>query len=321
MFRVLELVDGKVNLSEGTERVAPPPKGTLRWVDLTAQDDAQLELLRSRFDFHPLAIEDCARQDQRPKLEEYGGYMFIVTHGLESADVDCTDLKIEEVHAFLGPDYLVTVHLDKVPAVEAVWKRAAGDAALCARGVDFLYYLVADGVADMSFPLLDRIADDIEGLEDTVLGRAERKDLQRIFDLKRALVTMRKILSPQRDVFGLLARRAGGAQIDEKTAVYFRDIYDHLVRITETIESDRDLLGNALDAYLSMISIRTNEIMKRLALVSTVFLPLTFITGFWGQNFTHLPVGSYAFYAAMLASCAFVPVGLLWWFYRSKWLS
>ena len=320
MFRVLDIgPEGVPQGSEGEERVALPPPGVLRWIDLEAQDEAQLHFLQQRFCFHPLTIEDCAHFDQRAKVEEYGEYLFIVTHGIECAQASASDLELHELHAFLGNGYLVTVHERPIPALTAVWKRCSGDAALVRRGIDFVYYQVADGIVDMNFPLLDRLSDEIEELEDRVIDKARREDLSHIFALKRALVQIRKVLSPQRDVFGLLAKR-GGPLVSDKTTLYFRDIYDHLVRLTESVESGRDLLGNALDAYLTMISNRTNEIMKRLTIMSAIFLPLTFVTGFFGQNFEHLPFKSDALMYSMIAACVVLPSSMLYWFYKSRWL-
>ena len=320
MFRVLDVAaEGGPTLSEDAARVAPPPPDTVRWIDLEAQDEAQLQRLQAGFGFHPLTIEDCAHFDQRAKLEEYGDYLFIVSHGIDCVEGKPPELDVHEVHAFLGPGYVVTVHARPIAAMEAVWKRCAGDAALVRRGADFVYYMVADALVDMNFPLLDRFSDEIEELEDRVVGAARRADLHQIFALKRALVQIRKVLSPQRDVFGLLAKR-GGALVSEKTTLYFRDLYDHLVRLTESVEASRDLLGNALDAYLTTISNRTNEIMKRLTIMSAIFLPLTFVTGFFGQNFQHLPFGSDALMYGMIAACVLLPAGMLYWFYKSRWL-
>lgn len=320
MFRVLDVAaEGSPVVSRDEARVGPPPPGTVRWIDLEAHDEAQLQTLQQRFGFHPLTIEDCAHFDQRAKLEEYGDYLFLVTHGLDCADGKAAELDVHEVHAFLGPGYLVTVHERPIGALQAVWKRCAGDAALARRGVDFVYYLAADALVDMNFPLLDRMSDEIEELEDRVVSAAQRADLHHIFALKRALVQIRKVLSPQRDVFGLLAKR-GGAFVSEKTALYFRDLYDHLVRLTESVETNRDLLGNALDAYLTAISNRTNEIMKRLTIMSAIFLPLTFVTGFFGQNFDHLPFHSVMLMYAMIAACLILPAAMLYWFYKSRWL-
>jgi len=324
MFRVMELRDGRVDLFEGTEHVQRPPEGTLRWIDLAGQDAAQLELLRARFDFHPLTIEDCSHLDQRPKLEEYRDHVFLVTQGFADKGAEVCELQLMELHAFLGERYLVTVHDSEIAALESVWTRLAAEARLLERGVDFAYYLVADRMVDGNFPILDRIADELDGIEDSVLQRPRREDLQRIFELKRLLVTMRKVLSPQRDVQGLLSKR-GDPRIGERTAVYMRDVYDHLVRINESIEAARDVLGNALEAYLSAVGQRTNEIMKYLTVMSAIFLPLSFLVGFFGQNFEDLPfmknwVHSDHLMWGMITTCVVLPVAMLAWFKKKDWL-
>jgi magnesium transporter len=218
----------------------------------------------------------------------------------------------------------VTVHERPIGALEQVWTRVAGEPRLLERGVAFVYYLVADRIVDDNFPILDRIADELEELEDSVLGSPKRRDLQRIFELKHHLVSMRKVLSPQRDVLGLLVKR-GDTRIDERTAVYLRDVYDHLVRINESIEANRDLLGNAHDAYLSAVGQRTNEIVKHLTIMSAIFLPLAFVVGFFGQNFDNLPglrdwVHSDRLMWAMIAMCVAIPAVMLAWFKHKDWL-
>ncbi len=308
-----------VDVTSGPERVAPPPEGTLRWIDLEAQDAAQLTILEERFHFHPLALEDCANFGQRPKLEEYDGHIFIVTQGFTLAGEAPVGLEVHELHAFLGKGWLVTVHEKPLAPLEDVWKRAALGPALVKQGLDFVYHQIADAMVDQNFPILDRISDELEEIEDCVLGHSEPTDLARIFAIKRSLVTMRKVLAPQRDVIGLLTKR-GNPLVSERTTLYLRDVYDHLVRIHESIETGRDLLGNALDAHLTVISNRTNEIMKRLTIMSAIFLPLTFVTGFFGQNFEHLPFKDDRLLFAMLASCVILPSTMLWWFRRSRWI-
>lgn len=320
MFRVLDVGrEGSPRVTEGQGDVGPPPEGTLRWIDVEAQSAEELAILGERFRFHPLALEDCAHFGQRPKLEEYDGYMFVVTHAFAlPADQPLADLEPRELHAFLGSRYLVTVHSEAIEPLAETWKRIGADPALARRGIDFAYYLLADAVADANFPLLDRISDELDEIEDGILAGAGPEVLAPMFRLKRTLTTMRRVLSPQRDTFGALTKR-GSALVSERTALYFRDVYDHLVRINESIEAGRDILGNAMDAYLTMVSNRTNEIMKRLTIMSAIFLPLTFVTGFFGQNFQHLPFGSDALMFAMIAACLALPIGMLWWFKRSKW--
>jgi magnesium transporter len=322
MFRVMELRDGKIELAEGSDRVAPPPPGVLRWIDLVGQDDAQLGVLGERFQFHPLTLEDCAHFDQRPKLEEHDGYMFLVTQGFHCQTEHVRELDLHELHTFLGDRYLVTVHTGNIGGLDEVWRRAAKDPKVLEKGVDFLYYLVADEMVDDNFPILDKVTDELDHLEDAVLSKPRRQDLNRIFELKHHLVTMRKVLSPQRDVLGVVSRHG---QISERTAVYLRDVHDHLVRINESIETNRDLLGNALEAYLSAVGQRTNDIMKHLTIMSAVFLPLAFIVGFFGQNFDNLPflkdwVHSDVPMWTMVVLCVATPVVMITWFKRRGWV-
>lgn len=320
MFRIIESKPGQpLVVRESHEFVRPPAEGYVSWIDLIAPTDEELALLGTRFGFHPLALEDCAHADQRPKAEEYGQYMFIVSQGFECPKGVLDEMRWFELHVFLGNNYLVSVHDNAIPAVEQLWKRVTHDAALMKKGVDFLYYLICDRMVDDNFPIIDYIADELEKIEDEVLERFEKTTLERIFGLKSRLVLMRKILSPQRDVMALLSRRGDDERITERTAFYFRDVHDHLARIVESIEGNRDLLGNALEAYMSAQSQRTNEIMKALAILSAVFMPLTFITGFFGQNFEHMPFGSDALMYTMVASCILLPGVLLVWFKRRNW--
>jgi magnesium transporter len=320
MIRALHVdTQGNRQSSHGLEAIHRPEPGGMCWIDVVGPSADTLSALGTRFGFHPLALEDCAHQDQRPKAEEYGDHLFVVTQGFQCPNELLDELSWHELHAFIGADFLVTVHDADVGAVDHVWKRAASDASLLPRGVDFVHYLVLDRMVDDNFPILDRIADEIEHIEDEVLTQPRKDSLPRIFALKQRLVMMRKVLSPQRDVVGMLAKR-GSTVITDKTSLYFRDVYDHLARAVESIEANRDLLGNALDAYLSAVGQRTNEIMKALAILSAIFMPLTFITGFFGQNFEHLPFGSDPLMWSMLMSLVLAPVGMLWWFRARNWL-
>jgi len=323
-FRVLEIdAEGRKAAFAGLERVDPPPEGVTRWIDLAETNDESLEILRERFRFHPLALEDCAHLDQRPKLEEYGDHLFLVTQGFTCAGKHVKELELHELHAFLGERYLVTVHADTIPALDAIWERLDRDPAPLVRGLDFVYYLIADGLVDQNFPIIDLIADELEEIEDQVLERPQQSQLARVFQLKRHLVAMRKVLSPQRDTMAMLAR-PNHQLVKERTAPYFRDVYDHLARINESIEANRDLLGNAVEAYLSVASNRTNEIMKSLALLSAVFLPLAFVVGFFGQNFDNLPgfpdwVHTDGLMFWMIAICIGTPFTMLFWFRSKNW--
>lgn len=324
MFKVIDLTaEGKLEESEDPDRVGPPPPGVRRWIDLLEPDPASLELLRQRFDFHPLEIEDCATFELRSKVEEYRNHLFVVLHTFTAPPDDPADLRIHEIHAFVGDCYLVTVHDNPVPATEAIWKQAAGDPAVLERGTTWAFYRVADAMIDMIFPVIDQLVRRVERIEAEVLETPEMHELKSIFALRSTLVTIRRVLRPLRDAIAVLSRRGEGTTegaIDRKTALYFRDVQDHVLRSLEAIEETMGLIANVVDAYRYELSNRSNQIMAKLTLFSAIFLPLGFITGFWGQNFTHLPFGNDAFLASMLIAIGAVPIVLLVWFTRKGWM-
>jgi magnesium transporter len=294
-----------------------PPAGTeLLWLDIEAPTPELLEQLRAPYGLHPLAIEDCLTFDQRPKLEEYPGHVFVVIHELSPHD---TSLHEHEVHAFLGKQFLITVHNHDCQRVEVIRQHVIGDATLHARGIGFVYYLLADAVATHNATTLDAIAETIDEVEDSIFEVPKSNELPHIFELKRALAAARRTLSPQRDVFATLSRLESHL-INERTAFYFRDVYDKLARSTETIEAGRDLLSSVLEAHFSLVSQRTNEIVKYLTILSAIFLPLSFITGFFGQNFEGLPFSSRPLMWAVLGLYVLLPPGMLFWFRKKTWL-
>lgn len=292
----------------------PGPK----WIDILHPTEEEMKRLGERYGLHKLAIEDCLHVDQRPKLEEYPNHQFIVLQGFTASPENVCELTLHEHHFFLGPDWLISVHELPFEGLEQVRQRVRAEPqATMERGVDFMLYLLADALVDRNFPVLDKFNDELEDLESAVFENPSPDQLQRIFELKRALVTLRRVLSPQRDVLGFLARR-GIPNIQERAALYFRDVYDHLVRLYEQIDAGRDLVGNVMDGYLSMMANRTSEISKQLTIISTIFLPLAFITGFFGQNFEVL--SHKGFFWVMLVSVVGLPLVLVVWFKRKGWI-
>jgi magnesium transporter len=289
----------------------------LKWIDVQEPDEPTLTRLGERFGLHRLAIEDCLHLDQRPKLEEYPGHLFIVLQAFSCTDKSLTDVTLHELHFFLGPDWLITVHEKSHRAIDSVHKRLDADLTqTLARGVDFVAYLLADAQVDLGFPLMDHFTDALDELEDSIFEQRVHKPMERIFELKRHLVLVRKVLSPQRDVLSMLSRR-GLPGIAERTTLYFRDVLDHLMRILEQVDANRELVANVREAWLSIVANRTNEITKQLTVLAAIFLPLSFIAGFFGQNFDVL--GGKPFFVLMLCSMVLVPVGMVAWFHRKGW--
>jgi len=320
MFRTLVIRDGKSpSLVEGLAAVGPPEPGTRVWVDVEAPTTEELGLLRERFDLHPVTVDDCARLDQRPKLEEYDRQLFVVLHRLVVDPREPTEVSGVELHAFLGDGYLLTVHDGRIPEVEAVRQRLFTERGLQERSLVFAYYLICERVVASNFSALDHLFEAIEGIEDSVLKQEDDDALPELFDAKRRLAVARRMLMPQREVVALLLE-SGTPFIDERSRPYFRRVLDLLIRMSESIDTQREILGNVLDAHLSIVSNRTNAIMKSLTLLSAIFLPLGFVVGFFGQNFEHLPFGSVPMLVLGMALCVIIPVGMLVWFKSRKWL-
>lgn len=294
----------------------PVSNGNIVWLDVATPSEDDLNWLAREYNFHPLAIEDCRHFDQRAKVEPYEGYLFI---SVDAVTRQNGELSAQELEVFLGADYLITVHREPLAAIETMRARCVTDHRTGAYRADMLLYHIVDQMVDAFFPLLDEIEDEIDELEDAILERATHATMQRIFALKQQLVYLRKIVAPMREAMNVLASTRYEL-INPRTAVYYRDIYDHLVRIYDLIETSRDLLGNALDAYLSTVSNRLNEVMKRLTLLTTIFMPISFLVGFGGMNFAQIPFDNQTAFGVMMGLLIVVPIGMMIWFWRSKWV-
>ena len=292
-------------------------EGSYFWLDLDQPDAEDFEVLRDVFKFHPLAIEDSEHFDQRAKIDDYDDFAFLVLYGA-SPDDD----RLVEVHCFYSERYLVTVHRDEAPAFNEVRDRFAK------RGQPIehparLLYLIVQALIDSFFPILADLDDRIDELETQIFEHASDEQLQEIFRMKRILVGLRKAITPQRDTF---ARLVAGIQplpgLTPDDERYFRDLYDHLIRISDLIDTYRDLLTSAMDVYLSTVSNRLNSVMKQLTIIATIFLPLAWLTGFFGQNFGWMVrhVGSWETFAVFgLGTELAAIVVLLLFFKRRGW--
>jgi magnesium transporter len=253
-----------------------PVLSQLQWFDIADPASPELDELAKRFGLHELQIEDCRHRPQRPKTEEHDHYIFTVLKHMH----DPKDLEFDDIDIFFGPDFLITVHRADSIVFDAVRARAEQEHT---DRLDRLLYMIVDKIVDAYQPVLDQIADDIADIEDVVLEQPDPEMLARIFALKRKLVDFRRVSGGMREVVNDLMRREKGLLGDDLD-VYFRDVYDHIIRTVELIEAYRDLLSGALDIYLSAVANRTNEVMKILTIWGTVALPLVIITGFFGMN-------------------------------------
>ncbi len=283
-------------------------RGTFFWLDLMQPSAEDFAVLRDVFTFHPLAIQDSEQFQQQAKIDDYDDFVFIVAYGaVQDAD------RLVEVHCFYTERYLITVHRDDCPAFTEI-RRRYEQRQTPVEKPSLLLYRILDGLVDSFFPILADIDDEIDELENSIFLRADDTQLQTIFRLKRVLVGMRKAVTPQRDAFArLLGGVAGLPGLGDEDERYFRDVYDHLIRISDLIDSYRDLLTSAMDVYLSTVSNRLNTVMKQLTLIATIFLPLSWLTGFFGQNFGFLVrhIGGWETFVALGIGTEALAVALL----------
>lgn len=295
------------------------PEGLL-WVSLEAASVDEINLvLRDAFNFHPLSIEDCLSDGyQTPKIDDYVSYLFILANAILDGKELSQDLDTNELNLYLGSNYLVTCYTSgNMPCIDSTWKRLERDERLHIYGADFLCHAILDTLVDDYMPLLDKMDEEIEWLEDEVIEKPRPKTLERVLLLKHVVMALRRHVSPLREVTNRLSRDEFPL-IDRQSRIYFRDIYDHLVRIQDLTESIRDIVSGALDIYLSSTSLRLNEVMKALTIVSTIFLPLSFLAGVYGMNFKYMPELDWGYPLVWVAFLA-VGVGMLIFFKRRKW--
>ncbi|MBA2503674.1 MAG: magnesium/cobalt transporter CorA [Pyrinomonadaceae bacterium] len=289
------------------------------WANVTDPTSDDFIELAEEFGFHPLSIEDCQRPHQRPKVEEYPGYYFMVLYEAELVGAN-DHLELRELNIFLGKNYLVTVHSRPIRAITTgsrLWHEWTDKAE---HGSGLLAYLLIDAIVDDYFPLLDILSERMDDLEDQIFGEFQPQSIEEIFKIKKQLLHLRRSITPLRDVFNTMLRREQPI-FSRDIHVYFQDVYDHIIRVADSIDTLRDLLGSTMDAYLSMSGNRMNQVMKRLTSISTILMSATLIAGIYGMNFTYMPelVWRYGYIFA-LASMVAVALGLYLYLRKIKWL-
>ena len=257
------------------------------WVDLERLTKEEAAVLADVFHFHPLAIEDCETPRHHPKIDDYGDYLFLIVHGV-TPETSHREFRTRELDLFLARRYLVTYHREKLRSIQAGMDACAKNSNVLASGPDFLMHLILDSLVDRYLPVVDVFAKAIEGIEDRIFHRPGAEQIDEILKVKRAIVRLRRISGHQREILHRLAR-GEFSQIQPRCAIYLRDVFDHLVRVTDLAEAYRELASGALEGYLSSVSVRLNETMKVLTVFATIFIPLTFIAGVYGMNFHYMP--------------------------------
>lgn len=311
---------GLVSFKEAVSHLDNPD--ALVWLDYKGLKPEDQKFLISRFGFHELALEVASKPDgQRPKVETFDDHFFLVMHSLSfNRSGRSLSLKQNEVDLFVGQNYVVSVTQQETRELKTVWKDAQARQAIMNRGSDRLAYYLLDAVVDRYIEAMDEAEDVLDELEDAVMDPAMgREVVGEIFGLKRELTHFRRVATSLREAVNEMTSRAF-PHVREETLPYLRDIYDHLIRISDMLDSQRDMLTSALDVHLSAVSNRLNDIMKRLTVVATIFMPLTFITGFWGMNFEALPFASAYWYWGSLAFMVAVVLWMMAYFWRKRWM-
>lgn len=318
-------------VSSVAEFPTPAQAGSVLWLELDGLSDlSHLNQLGEKFALHPLALEDVLNLGQRPKVEPYENHLFIVAQML-TAEEDGS-VSREQISMFLGPNFLLTVEED--PATDTF--RPIRERLRTARGLirkmgpDYLAYALLDAIVDHKFPLLEELGEDLDGMDNKVVEKPSIEQVHELHQAKRLLTHLRRYVWPEREVINALLHDESGL-IKRETKVYLRDCYDHTIQIMDLIESYRDVATANMDMYLSSVGMRTNEIMRVLTVVSSIFIPLTFLAGIWGMNFSagsdgdampwnmpelHKPWGYPACLALMLA----IALAQLVYFRRKKWI-
>ena len=291
------------------------------WIDMPEPTRADEQVLLDVFHFHPLTVEDCHENRHYPKVEEFPDYLYLIVHGVR-ADTSPDHFNTIELDAFLGHNYVITYHHDEFRSIDNVKQLLRTSPIACQRGAAFLLHQILDQIVDYYSPVLDDFDERIDQLESDIfsLRRPNNSILEEIMDLKRGVLRLRRISAKQREVI-LRMSRGEFPLIDQQVLPFYRDVHDHIVRVTDLAESYRDLISGALDAYLSVVSNRLNEVMKVLTIFSAVMLPLTFIAGVYGMNFDNMPELHSRFgYYAVWVFMTVVAVSMLLVFWKSGWI-
>ncbi|HJW97337.1 MAG TPA: magnesium/cobalt transporter CorA [archaeon] len=286
------------------------------WVDVTDPSKQNLGSLAKSFRLHSLTLEDVSKTGNRVKLEQFQEYIFIITYGLHSGKKSPIAFQMNFV---LGKNFLLTIHKEKIPSFDSLKSDRPRLQSLLSKGPDFLLHHLMDAEVDFYFPVLDEIEDQIDELEEEVYRNIDHKVLGRLFRLKREMMGIRKRVGPQKEVVLMLTQKSFPF-ISDSASAYFRDIYDHTIRINESIDDYREILSNTLEVHLSMVSNRMNEVMKALTIVATIMLPLTVLTGIYGMNL-NIPESHFdIMYYIVLSLMAVIAIGMTFYFKRKRWI-
>ena len=294
---------------------------TVTWINIDGLHQIEiLEKLGRCYGFHPLVLEDILNTDQRPKMEDYGDYLYIVLKMLSYNDKN-SEIETEQVSLILGPNFIFSFQEKEGDVFDPIRERIrSGKGRIRKMGADYLAYALLDSIVDNYFTIMEKLGETIEFLEEELVTQPTPETLQTIHQLKRELIFLRKAVWPLREVIGGL-ERGELVLIKETTRIYLRDVYDHTIQVIDTIETFRDMISGMLDIYLSSVSNRLNSVMKVLTIIATIFMPLTFVAGIYGMNFKFMPELEWRWgYPMVWVLVVVIGVFMLIYFKKKRWL-
>jgi magnesium transporter len=296
------------------------PDGAALWIDVINPTQAELEELGRTFGFHPLAVEDARKRHQRPKVDEYQDHLFIVIYALDPPGDAAERPAMQELAMFVMKHAVLTVRWQEIDELEVAahrWRDRARDDQVDDPAM--LLYTIVDSIVDGYFPCIDDIGDRIEDLEEAMFNGTDPDTLQHIFRMKRLLLEMRRAVAPSRDVFNALLRRELPL-LGPNSLAYFQDVYDHVIRVTDSIDAYRDILSSVVDIHLSLVSNNLNKTVQKLTSASIVLMSLALVAGIYGMNFEHMPELGWRYgYVAALGLMAALGISLFMLFRRLGW--
>lgn len=294
-------------------------KNSVTWIDFYKPTDKEISFLTDVFKFHPLSIEDCLSTVPNPKIDDYWEYLYLVIHGINAEALKRDELETHDLDIFLGKNYLVTFRKGYFRSVDTVAERCRKNCSIMQKDPEFLMHTIIDALVDNYLPIIDDLGEKVDELEKELFIKADRNVLNKIFALKKDILYLRRIIHPQREILRNISS-GEHKQICFECSLHFKDVYDHLFMISELIESYRDTISGAMEAYLSIVSNRLNEIMKVLTIIATIMMPMTLITGIFGMNFSRMPLiqSSHGFAAAM-GIMGIVALSMILYFKRKRW--
>ncbi|MBM7646285.1 magnesium transporter [Scopulibacillus daqui] len=312
MIRTLVLTDEFEIKQNVPLEALPDLRAAWYWVDFNCPDEEEAVLLDRHFHFHPLAVEDCYHFLQRPKLDYYDDYHFFVVHALNQKT-----LESEEVDLFVGHNFIVTFHYAPLKEIDIVWERVLSNREIWHHGSSYVSYMIIDKLVDGYFPAVYQIEDQLNEIEDKEANRGSLMD--EVFDIRSDLLKLRRTVVPMRDLLYRILN-SDRLNIVKEQRAYYMDVHDHLLKLAEIIESNREITSDMRDNYLSLNSFRMNKIMITLTIISSVFIPLTFIAGVYGMNFDNMPELHWRYgYFMILGVMTLIGVLMVLWFKLKGW--